>query len=199
MWQYVNQIFWANTQLSNKIWQLIADERANPADIFKYVLRLRWDVQLAWWRSSIKLADWTRNRFVNFYDEKLDTLSPFRQNWFSKALEEWFTEKDLKYLKDNWYEWAEKWNFKKNKDWRYIFTTEWLDKASKDIDSTALDVPVIARASDDAETFDKLMRNSSIKEISDETLDDIKHSWAYDLVSEALWSLSWLCNVWKVW
>ena len=199
MWQYVNQIFWANTQLSNKIWQLIADERANPADIFKYVLRLRWDVQIAWWRSSIKLADWTRNRFVNFYDEKLDTLSPFRQNWFSKALEEWFTEKDLKYLKDNWYEWADKWNFKKNKDWRYIFTTEWLDKASKDIDSTALDVPVIARASDDAETFDKLMRNSSIKEISDETLDDIKHSWAYDLVSEALWSLSWLCNVWKVW
>jgi len=195
IWQYLSQIFWADSQMSRRIWQLVADKRANPADIYKYVLWLRWTANIWPWRSAIAIADNTAGKFVNFYDEALDTMPIFREWWFSRALREWFTRRELKYLKEHWKEWAVLDNFKKNKDWRYIFTTEWLEKASKDIDAMEMDIPFVSKITEDAESFDKLMKNSNMKNISNETLEAIKQSWAYDTLANALWSISWLCNL----
>lgn len=195
IWQYMSQIFWADSQMARRIWQLVADKRANPADIYKYALQLRWNVWIWPWRSAIALADNPAGKFVNFYDEALDTMPIFREWWFSRALREWFTRYELKYLKEHWKEWAVLENFKKNKDWRYIFTTDWLERASKDIDAMSMDIPIISKVSDSSETFDKLMRNSNIKNISDETLTEITQSWAYDTLSNALWSISWICGL----
>lgn len=199
MWQYMEQIFWADSQMARRIWQLVADKRANPADIYKYTLRLRWNAWIWPWRSSISLVDNAKNKFVNFYNEELDLLPSFQQWWFSRWLSEWFTSKELKELKDSWYSWADLSNFKENKDWRYLFTSEWLDNASKDIDSMSMDVPIISKVTDSSQTFDKLMRNNNLKKISDETLTEITASWAYDTVANALWELDWLCNLNKVW
>ena len=47
--------------------------------------------------------------------------------------------------------------------------------------------------SETADEFDTLMKNSNLKKISDKTLKDIKDSWAYDTLADALAELSRLC------
>jgi hypothetical protein len=42
--------------------------------------------------------------------------------------------------------------------------------------TTSLNVKTLAKASQSAEEFDSLMKNSTLKNISDETLQDIKDS-----------------------
>lgn len=199
MWLYMEQIFWADSQMARRIWNLVADKRTNPADIYKYTLRLRWTAWIWPWRSSISLIDNAKNKFVNYYNEDLDLLPSFQQWWFSRWLSEWFTSKELKELRDAWYSWATEENFKTNKDWRYLFTSDWIEKASKDIDTMSMDVQRASKVTDSSESFDKLMRNNNLKKISDETLTAITQSWAYDTVSNALWSLDWLCNLKNVW
>jgi hypothetical protein len=39
------------------------------------------------------------------------------------------------------------------------------------------------------------MKNSTLKNISDETLQDIKDSWAYDVLADILWEIDQLCKI----
>lgn len=189
----MSNVFWTNSQISNRVWQLVADERTNPADIFKYVLQLRWTMQLGWWRSSIKLADDSVPRFVRQYDETLDLLPSFSNWWFWRGLNEWFTMVELNELKKAWYSWADISNFKRNKDGRFNFTKDWLEKAWWDIAYQSMDTPLLAKVTDNAQDFDVLMRQSNIRKVSDETLDMIRDTWTYDVLSEALWRMPEIC------
>lgn len=194
----MSNVFWANSQISNRVWQLVADERTNPADIFKYVLQLRWTMQLWWRRSSIRLADDSVPRFVRQYDETLDFLPSFTNWWFWRALNEWFTTQELIELKKAWYSWADVSNFKRNKDWRFNFTKDWLEKAWWDIVSQSMDTPLLAKITDNAQDFDVLMRWSNVKKVSDETLDMIRDTWTYDVLAEALWRMPAICWLKKI-
>lgn len=190
----INQVYWADSQFANRIRQLIADDRTNPADIFKYALWVNWQVEIWWWKSQISLVDWTR-MYVHWYNERLDVIPWISSTWFWRKLREWFTEDDLKNLSEAWVDWAKNWstswNFKENNG-RYYFTKKGLDNAN-DIRTSSLDVVLLSKISESAEDFDSLMRNSNIKKISDKTLQDIKDSWAYDTLADALAELEWLC------
>ena len=190
----INQVYWADSQFARRIRQLIQDDRTNPADIFKYALGINGSVEIWWWKSRISLADST-DVFVHWYNERLDTLPWISSTWFWKKLREWFTEDDLKILSENWVDWAKNWstnwNFKKNGK-KYYFTKKWLDNAN-DIRTSSLDVAILAKSTESAEEFDAIMRSTDVKRISDKTLNDIRDSWAYDTLADALAELEWLC------
>lgn len=150
-------------------------------------------MQLGWWRSSIKLADDSVPRFVRQYDETLDLLPSFSNWWFWRGLNEWFTMVELNELKKAWYSWADISNFKRNKDGRFNFTKDWLEKAWWDIAYQSMDTPLLAKVTDNAQDFDVLMRQSNIRKVSDETLDMIRDTWTYDVLSEALWRMPEIC------
>ncbi len=190
----INQVYGADSQFANRIRQIIADDRTNPADIFKYALWVRWTVEIWWWKSQISLVDNTR-MYVHWYNERLDTI--LSNTWFWTKLREWLTEDDLKALSENWVDWAKNWstnwNFKKVGD-KYFFTKKWIDNAN-DIRTSSLDVVLLSKVSESAEEFDTLMKNSNIKKISNKTLQDIKDSGAYDTLADALAELERLCKI----
>lgn len=190
----INQAYWADSQFSRRITQLIKDDRTNPADVFKYALGINGSVEIWWRKSRISLAD-SSDVFVHWYNERLDVIPWISSTWFWKKLREWFTGDDLKNLSEAWVDWAKNrsksWNFKKNND-RYYFTKQWLDNAN-DIRTSSLDVAILAKSTESAEEFDTMMRTAEIKKISDKTLQDIKDSWAYDTLADALSELEWLC------
>lgn len=193
--QLVKQVYWWDSQFARRIAQLIADDRTNPADVFKYALWVRGQVEIWWWKSRISLAD-SSDVYVHWYNERLDAIPWFTSTGFWRKLREWFSESDLKNLADSniWWakNWSKSWNFKKWNNWKYYFTKKWLDEAG-DIRSSSLDVALISTATETADEFDTLMRNSNIKKISDKTLNDIRDSWAYDTLADALAELAWLC------
>lgn len=192
----INQVYGADSQFANRIRQLIADDRTNPADVFKYALWVNWQVEIWWWKSQISLVDNTR-MYVHWYNERLDVIPWISKTWFWAKLREWFTEDDLKALSENWVDWAKNWssnwNFKKVGD-KYYFTKKWIDNAN-DIRTSSLDVVLLSKVSESAEEFDTLMKNSNLKKISNKTLKDIKDSGAYDTLADALAELEWLCKI----
>jgi hypothetical protein len=61
--------------------------------------------------------------------------------------------------------------------------------------TTSLSMPVLSKASQSAEDFDSLMKNATFRKISDETLQDIKNSGAYDTLADALAEIEQLCGI----
>lgn len=192
---YINQVYWQQSEFARKVAKLAADERTNIADLTKYLLWVDTRLNVLWWQSIISLSDGSRRFWWN-YKEALDTV--FKQWNFRKKMQEWFTLADLEELQKNWYSWANvnKWYMRKVWDDKYYFTKEWLDAAKNDIRTSSMNIVQLSKASKSAEEFDSLMRNSGLKNISDETLDDIKDSWAYDLLADTLAEIEQLCWLW---
>lgn len=191
---YINQVYGWQSEFARKVAQLVADDRTNVADLTKYILWVDNKVWVFWWTSKISLADNT-NRYATNYKEALDTV--FSDWSFRKKMTEWFWIADLEELQKRWYSWAnpEKWYMKKVWDDTYFFTKDWLDAAKNDIMTTSLSMPVLSKASQSAEDFDSLMKNATFRKISDETLQDIKNSGAYDTLADALAEIEQLCGI----
>lgn len=191
---YINQVYGWQSSFAKKVAQLVADDRTNVADLTKYLLWINNKIDVFWWKSAITLADW-KQRYAWNYKEDIDTI--FNQWNFRDRLRDWFDLSDLEALKKAWYSWADlkSWYMRKVGDNKYFFTKDWLDAAKNDIMTTSLNVKTLAKASQSAEEFDSLMKNSTLRNISDETLQDIKDSWAYDVLADMLWEIDQLCKI----
>lgn len=191
---YINQVYGWQSSFAKKVAQLVADDRTNVADLTKYLLWISNKIDVFWWKSAITLADW-KQRYAWNYKEDIDTV--FNQWNFRDRLRDWFDLADLEALKKAWYSWADtkSWYMRKVGDNKYFFTKDWLDAAKNDIMTTSLNVKTLAKASQSAEEFDSLMKNSTLRNISDDTLQDIKDSWAYDVLADMLWEIDQLCKI----
>ena len=189
---YIDQVYGWQSEFARKVAQLAADDRTNVADLTKYILGIDSKIWVFWWTSKISLAD-SASRYATNYKESLDTV--FNDWSFRRKMKEWFNLSDIEELQKKWYSWAnlDKWYMKKVWDDTYFFTKDWLDAAKNDIMTTSLSMPVLSKASQSAEDFDSLMKNATFRKISDETLQDIKNSGAYDTLADALAEIEQLC------
>ena len=129
---------------------------------------------------------------MRWYDINYDTILA---DWgFWTRLRNWFTEYDLSRLESAWQSWASRINrdayFDRVGD-KYYFNEEWF-RASWVSDEVA-PIELVSRITKSSEDFAKNAKASWVKKISDELIDEVVETWAYDMVADALWNLEWLC------
>ena len=188
----LEQFYMWGSQFANKLRQIVQSSKTNPADLFKYVLWVDGKVKIWPWVSVIWLQDSASKAVVRWYDINYDTILA---DWgFWTRLRNWFTEYDLSRLESAWQSWASRINrdayFDRVGD-KYYFNEEWF-RASWVSDEVA-PIELVSRITKSSEDFAKNAKASWVKKISDELIDEVVETWAYDMVADALWNLEWLC------
>lgn len=180
------------TQLANNIKRILANNKSNPADVVKYILWLWWrDIQVWPWRSTIKLKNWwTRMIYEYAWWANANNLDTIVEWGFWTKIKSWFSEADLENIR-TWssvYWWE---NFAQNKnnyfdkvDWTYYLNEKWMEhfwvKMSA-LWNESIWVS-IAEAENRTQKLQEILSKMDNKTISEETIDKISNSWAYDEV-----------------
>ena len=220
-WAYnvLKQVFKQNSAMSKIISDMVTDQRANLADIIKYIWNLDWSVKIWPFISTIKVDKWWKlvNKTALKYNPWMDLVIDW---WLVAWINRWLTRWEIEELIKQWYIpkdalW-DKWlivnpeeyfvpfktpyiekidkNTSKIKDeTRYYLTEKWLEKLW--VDSSNISNPLaIALMSDDAkELIEKLKKLPEDKRVlSDEMLDAIWETNAIEKLAENLADIKYL-------
>ena len=190
-WTIINKV-WANATEAKNIMSLIQNPYTNMADVIKYAYKMPEDLQIWPYISKIKLKNWTDASVIwkstVDWTQKKNILSI--EWWIKNKLVRWFTDNDIARLGKLW-----DWTFKEmveDKTWKYFtqvwdrkfLTSEWYDKLWLELSNESLSSIGIslAKAEDTKELFKTKMKWLKWNKLSDETIDMVAESWAYDEV-----------------
>lgn len=91
---YINQIYWSNSEIAKTARIILSNGSTNPADLIKYLGKIPGEVSFGPYVSSIRLKNWTQASAVlknTNYDRQLDSLA-----WgFDSRLRDGFTQADI--------------------------------------------------------------------------------------------------------
>ena len=194
MYNYLNQFYDLNNQsmVAKSIRRIVNDWATNPADLFKYVGKIAWTVELGPYVSTIQLKNGTQAAAVlkNWeYDAALDQIN----GWFASKISNWFTQWDLEDISKirNYSDILEnKDKLFRKVDNKYYLSQEWLDHFWLKAENQWLESLWIAL--EEAENVRELFREKmkaireTDKAIKPNTIDAIADSWAYTDVVEKI-------------
>ena len=190
MYDYIAQAFGSNSEIAKSIRTILMNKKTNPADIIKYIGKNAWTVSFGPYISTIKFKQWTRWLVSWAYDPSLDALG-----WgFASRLSWGFTQDDINklskisHLDENWNP-KDYGDIVKNQDklfyksnWKFYLTEEWLERFWLSASHESLESLGISLAR--AEEVKEILREKMkwMGKLSDEVIDDIAETWAYDEV-----------------
>lgn len=204
----LKQVFAQNTAMAKAITNLVTDDRANIADIVKYIWNLQWVIKVWPYISTIKMVDNGKNlvdRTAIKYDRNLDLIIDW---WLTAWLNRWLTRREVEELASQ--------NFIKtpngsidsvlddyfipvkndNGDIVYYATEKWLK--SLWVDSSIVNVPlaIVAMSDDTKQLIDKLKSLPKTERIWDELLDVIGETNTIDGLAERIAGIDllWICK-----
>ena len=194
MYNYLNQVFDLNNQsmIAKNIRRIVTNGSTNPADLFKYVGRIAWTVELGPYVSTIQLKNGTKAAAVLKdweYDVALDQIN----GWFASKISDWFTQADLNQISEiNAFKdiLEDKAKYFREVDGKYYLSQEGLDRFGLKAEHQWLESLWISLA--EAENVRELFREKmkAIREwdraITDETVDAVADSWAYTEVVDMI-------------
>lgn len=181
---YINQIYWSNSEIAKTARIILSNGSTNPADLIKYLGKIPGEVSFWPYVSSIRLKNWTQASAIlknANYDRQLDSLAW----WFDSRLKNWFTQADIEDIsKLKWFSDvpSKQWDLFYEYWGRKYLTEEWLDRFWLKAESMPLETLwiTLSEAEDTRELFKEKMKNIKDKNISDTTIDAVADSWAYN-------------------
>lgn len=190
MYNYINQTFGSNSEVAKTVRLILNNGSTNPADIIKYLGKIPWDVSFWPYVSNIKFKHWTTADVVTKgkgYDVKLDSLAW----WFDSKIVNWFTQADIDEIsKLTWYSDVAQ---NKNKLFDYVWDRYYLKEDAlsrfglKAENSTLATLWITLKdAENTRELFREKMKDLTWKKISDDTIDKIADSGAYDEIVQKI-------------
>lgn len=193
IWNWMRQAYNIDTtsELWRKIRNLIDNQKSNAADIFKYISKTPWDVDLLWWSSTIKLKNWTEWLVSSYWWGGQTTLDLIDW-WFASKLKNWFTDRDIQQifertrysdvLADNKSKYFDKvWD-------KYVLNDNWIKYFWVDVSKTPMETIWVdlARADNTKELFKKKLKDVTDRKISDTTINLVAETWTYDEVVDKI-------------
>lgn len=190
IWNSILAKEWADSTAFKNIQSLINSPYANVADIVKYAYKLPTDISIWPYISKITLKNWTDANVIwkQWLDWKQKQQILSIEWWIVWKIERWFTDNDIAKLGKLW-----DWTFKDmvdDKTWKYFtqvwdrkyLTREWYEKlwlelSNESVASLGLE---LSRVEDVKELLKTRMKWLKWRNISDETIDAIAETWAYD-------------------
>lgn len=204
-WVYdvVKQTFAQNSAMAKALTSLLTDNRANIADMVKYIWNIEWVVKVGPFVSTIKVSDSTKTfleKVVKSYDQKMDLIIEW---WLVSWVNRWLTRQEVDNLFNQWYLKASSaWNdissaiddyFIPIVEWndiRYFPTERWL--RALNVDTSVINAPLaIVTMSEDTQTLINKLKtlSPSQKQLNDVTIDAIWETNAIDRLAE---NIAWI-------
>lgn len=191
LYNYLNQFYDLNSQsdFARRVRSIVTNGSLTASDLFKYIGKIPWDVEFWPFVSKIQLKNWTKASVYSnwWYDTLLDTLD----GWFAPRVSWGFSIWDIDKISklDNYSDIIEnknKWFYERSG--RYYLTEEWLTHFNLTPESLTLEALwlKLADVENTKETLKTTLKNitSNKKLISDETVDAIAETGAYDEIVE---------------
>lgn len=197
-WAYnvLKQVFKQNSAMSKIVTDMITDNRANIADIIKYIWGIDWTVKIWPFISTIKIDNWWQlaQRVVTKYNPGMDLVVDW---WLVEWINRWLTRAEVDELVRQWYikasdissQWFDAMTLEKYfspykmEDWtiRYYPTKEWLELLWVDVSSINNPLAIATMSEDTKQLIDKLKSLPENKRLSDAMLDAI---WETDAINK---------------